>query len=128
MICQPHMEEVIRIHDLRKWIVGLVAVALLAAGVAALAGNGFGRSTAASAESCPAAAGGSLCDQDSDGDGILNAEDPDWICPADESGCGGGAGYCQGLSANRPVDGTGDVGSCGGGMGRGIGGCRGGRF
>jgi hypothetical protein len=128
IICRPYAEEVIRIHDLRKWIVGLVAVALVAAGVVVLAGNGFGRGNAASTGSCPAATAGSLCDQDDDGDGILNSEDPDWICPADESGCGGGAGYCQGLSADRPLDGTGSAGSCGRGIGQGFGGCRGGRF
>jgi hypothetical protein len=132
MMCRPYWEEVIRIHDLRKWIVGLVAVALLAAGVAVLAGNGFGRSNSANTESCPAAISGSLCDKDDDGDGILNSEDPDWICPVDESGCGGRAAYCQGLSANRPLDGTGSAGSCGRGMarafGQGLGGCRGGRF
>ena len=120
------------ILKIKNWIVGLTVVALLAAGLAVLASNGLGRGNSADTESCPAAVNGRLCDQDNDGDGILNSEDPDWICLADESGCGGGAGYCQALTADRPLDGTGFAGSCGRGNGRafgqGLGGCRGGRF
>lgn len=128
MIPRASREEVIPIIKLRNWIVGLMLVALLAAGVVVLAGNGYGRGDSANTESCPAQAGGSLCLADADGDGTLNSEDPDWICPTDGSGCGDGAGYCQGLSANRPLDGSGSARTCGGGMGRGVRGCNGGRF
>jgi hypothetical protein len=128
MIPSLHCEGVIGIRDLKKWIVGLMAVALLAAGVLVLAGNGLGRGAPESTESCPAATGGNLCDQDSDGDGVVNSEDPDWVCPANETGCGGGSATCQSLTVNGSFGGTGFVGSCGRGFGRGFGGCRGSRL
>ncbi|MFC2079185.1 hypothetical protein ACFLSZ_04325 [Candidatus Bipolaricaulota bacterium] len=107
---------------------GLTILGLLAAGVVALAGNGLGGRNSETRGSCPVAAGDPLCEADDDGDGILNFEDSDWICPADGSSCGEGAGTCEGLSANRPLDGTGFGAKCGGGMGRSVGGCNGGRF
>jgi hypothetical protein len=112
---------------MNRWIVGLTILALLAVGGVALAGGGFsGRSTGDRA-TCPEAGGNAVCTVDDDGDGIVNSEDPDWVCPEDGSGCEDGAGTCLGLSANRPLDGSGA--KCAGvGQGQRVGGCRGGRF
>lgn len=91
---------------MRNWMVGLTVVSLLAVGVAAVAGNGFGASTTfepqqASTDDC------SLHERDADGDGILNSEDSDWVRPMDGSGYGAAKGYGQDLSASRPHDGSG---------------------
>jgi len=103
-------------NKMRNWMVGLTIVSLLAVGMVALAGNGFGAST--TFEPQKAATGGcDLHERDTDGDGILNSDDPDWVRPLDGSGYGERKGYGQGLSANRPLDGTG----YGSGMGRGAG-------
>ena len=81
----------------RNWIVGLTLVSLMAVGVVALAGNGFGAKEAADWNPPKAAAGDCLHERDSDGDGILNSEDPDWVRPMDGSGFGkrGGRGGGQ---------------------------------
>lgn len=88
-------------NKMRNWMVGLTVVALLAVGVVALAGNGFGGTAAASRTPFQANAGNAaLCDQDADGDGIVNAEDSDWVRPLDGTGFGaqhgGGAGLRDG--------------------------------
>ena len=102
-------------------------LALLAVGGVALATSGFsGRGVGAQAD-CAADVDRALCDADADGDGVVNAEDPDWVCPEDGSGCEGSAGACFGLSADRPLDGSG-VRCAGAGIGQRVGGCRGGRF
>lgn len=131
-ICRRNRREVIRIRDVKKWIVGFPIAALLAVGVVVLAGNGLGGATPVSAESCPAV-DDALCDRDDDGDGIPNSEDSDWVCPSDERGCGESAGTCQGLAAATRSLAKGRLaGSCGSRLGRrdgqGFGGCRGGRF
>lgn len=102
----------------KKWIVSLTIVVLLASGVAALAGNGYGGNSANRGPS-PAATNGSLCEREDDG--VLNSEDPDWACPMDGSGYGEGKGCDQDLSANCPFDGTCCGARDGGSMGRGIG-------
>ena len=103
-------------NKIRNLIVGLTLVSLLAVGVVAVAGNGFGVST--TFEPQRAATGDcSLNERDSDGDGILNSEDADWVRPLDGSGYGermGGAG-------NGPRDGSGFGARQGGGMGQGSG-------
>ncbi len=104
-----------------------MVLALLAVGGIALASSGFaGRGTGNQA-SCPASGDDGLCDADADGDGIVNAEDPDWVCPEDGSGCEGSEGACLGLSANGALAGSGAP-CAGGSLGQRVGGCRGGRF
>lgn len=78
-------------------MVGLTIASLLAVGVVAVAGNGFG----ASATSEPLRAATGDCDfheRDTDGDRILNCEDPDWVRPLDGRGYGESKGYGQNLS------------------------------
>jgi len=103
-------------NKIRNLIVGLTLVSLLAVGVVAVAGNGFGAST--TFEPQKAATGDcNLNERDSDGDGILNSEDADWARPMDGSGYGermGGAG-------NGLRDGSGFGVRQGGGMGQGTG-------
>ena len=111
---------------MNRWIVGLTILALLAVGGIALAGGGFAGRSAENRASCPAGVEKALCDADADGDGTVNSEDPDWVCPEDGSGCGEGAGACLGLSADRPLDGFGA--QCASGQGQRVGGCRGGSF
>jgi len=108
-------------NKMRNWLVGLTIVSLLAVGVVAVAGNGFGAS--ANWEPQQAATGDcDLHERDTDGDGILNSEDPDWVRPLDGSGYGECQGYGQNLFENRPMDGSGFGARQGGGMGQGIGG------
>ncbi|MBE0636759.1 hypothetical protein IH601_12240 [Candidatus Bipolaricaulota bacterium] len=91
-------------NKMRNWIVGLTWVSLLAVGVVAVAGSGFGASTSWQ----PRAAGDcDLLERDADGDGILNSEDADWVRPMDGSGYGVGLGYRQNLSGTRPMDASG---------------------
>jgi len=106
---------------MRNWMVGLTIVSLLAVGVVAIAGNGFG---ASESWAPPQAATGDcdLHERDADGDGILNSEDPDWVRPMNGSGYGESKGYGQGLSASRPLNGSGYGARQGGGMGQGSGG------
>ncbi|MBE0636248.1 hypothetical protein IH601_09650 [Candidatus Bipolaricaulota bacterium] len=107
-------------NKMRSWIAGLMIVSLLAVGVAAVAGNGFGSSVSVGAQQ--AAAGTcSLYERDADGDGILNSEDADWVRPLDGSGYGQSQGYGQNLSGQRPLDGSG-FGGHGGGAGQRLGG------
>ena len=99
-----------------KLMAGLAAVAILAAGIVALAGNGFGgnnggyQSQAGSGSTCPCEAS-----RDADGDGIPNAQDPDWTRPLDGTGyqCGAGGGCDSGLSARCAFYGSNGVGDCG---------------
>ena len=108
-------------HKMRNWMVGLTIVSLLAVGVVAVAGNGFGAS--ATGEPQQAATGDcDLHERDADGDGVLNCEDADWVRPLDGSGYGEGYGYGQNLSGNRPMDGSGFGARHGGGMGQELGG------
>lgn len=73
----------------KNWIVGFALVSLLAVGVVALAGNGFGGRESTAWNPPQAASGDCLNERDSDGDGILNSEDPDWVRPMDGTGFGG---------------------------------------
>ncbi len=107
-------------NKIRNWMVGLTIVSLLAVGGVALAGNEFGASVAweprgTATEDCD------LHERDSDGDGILNSEDPDWVRPLDGSGYGESKGYGQGLSNFRPLDSSGFGARRGGGIGQGNG-------
>lgn len=96
----------------RHWMIGLTLMALAAVGMIALAGSGFGSNR----ELRPTQQGGSAaCTCDGDGD-----------CTPVLDGTGNGVcqGYGQGLSENRPMDGTGYgarrcAGLAGGMMGRG---------
>ena len=110
-------------NKMRNWMVGLTIVALLAVGVVALAGNGYGSNTADRSPRQATSAACGLCERDADGDGIPNSEDADWVRPLDGSGYGQGRGYRQHLSADRPLDGTGQSAGPGGNRGqRGFGG------
>lgn len=72
---------------MRKLIVGALVLSLLAVGLVAIAGNGFGGK---GTDEWAAARGTGECSlqqsQDSDGDGILNCEDEDWTRPLDGTG------------------------------------------
>jgi hypothetical protein len=103
-------------NKIRNLIVGLTLVSLLAVGVVAVAGNGFG----ASATFEPQKAATGDCDlngRDSDNDGILNSEDSDWIRPLD----GSGYGERKGSAGSGPMDGSGFGALQGGGLGQGAG-------
>jgi hypothetical protein len=103
-------------NKIRNLIVGLTLVSLLAVGVVAVAGNGFGAST--TFEQQKAATGDcALQERDSDGDGILNSEDPDWVRPLD----GSGYGERRGNARSGPMDGSGFGARQGGGLGQGSG-------
>lgn len=105
-------------NKIRNLIVGLTLVSLLAVGVVAVAGNGFGAST--TFEPHKAATGDcSLNERDFDGDGILNSEDADWVRPMD----GSGYGERQGNTGNGPMDGSGFGPRRGGGLGQRSGSC-----
>ena len=110
---------------MRKWMVVLAGVSLLAVGIVAVAGNGFGGSTewtapAGAAGDCGACEAGASADctlngRDADGDGVCNSEDPDWIRPADGTGYGERQGCGLRRSGARPLDGSGfGAGSAGG--------------
>jgi len=88
---------------MRNWIVGLTLISLMAAGLVAVAGNGFGASSTwepagAQASSCALEA------RDADGDGIPNSEDADWTRPFDGTGYGQRSG---GSRRNALRDGNG---------------------
>ena len=107
---------------MKNWMVALALVSLLAVGVVALAGNGFGTTAGLGT---PIATGPCACDLDDDGDGVPNSVDPDWVRPLDGSGYGRGAGYGLGMSADRPLNGTGYGAQQGGGQNNGLGTCDG---
>ncbi len=108
-------------NKMRNWMVGLTIVSLLAVGVVAVAGNGFGAS--ADWQSHQAATGDcDLHERDADGDGTPNCEDQDWARPLNGTGYGESQGYRQNLFENRPMDGSGFGARRGGGMGNGVGG------
>jgi len=102
---------------IRKLIVGLLMVSLLVVGLVAIAGNRLGGK---GSDEWTAARGTGECslqqNQDSDGDGIPNCEDPDWVRPLDGTGFrhmqgqgkgvhdGGGNGHGKG---NGACDGSG---------------------
>jgi len=102
-----------------KVVTGLAVVAVLAVGIVVLAGNGFGESNwgdqsqAGSASACPCEAS-----RDADGDGIPNAQDPDWARSLDGTGHQGdaGCGCDNGSNAGCPFydssNGAGDYGAC----------------
>jgi len=101
-------------------MVGLMIASLLAVGVVAVAGDGFGNGASNSAlgqtatGDCALASAG----QDADGDGIVNSEDTDWVRLLDGSGYGHGQGYGQNLSGDRPLDGAGYGARQGSGQGQ----------
>lgn len=91
----------------------LAAVSLLAVGVVAIAGNGFGENAEWSAPASDAGDCGlreagdcALNERDADGDGICNAQDPDWVRPADGTGYGQREGRGLNRAGDRLLDGT----------------------
>ncbi len=100
--------EVRGMKNVRYWAVGLTVMALLAVGMVALAGNGFGGGNALAEIDRPgAAADCSRYARDADGDGIPNCEDSDWARPADGTGYGEGRGCRMNSAGDRPLDGSG---------------------
>jgi hypothetical protein len=93
-----------------RLMAGLATVAVLAVGIVVFAGNGFGvnhwggQSQTGSASICPCEAS-----RDADGDGIPNAQDPDWTRPLDGTGYQGDGecGCAGGLSVGYPFYGGG---------------------
>jgi hypothetical protein len=63
-------------------MVGIVAVALVAVGLAAWAGRGVGAGNGVGARTSSQC----LVIRDADSDGIANGQDSDWTAPADGSG------------------------------------------
>ena len=104
-------------NKMRNWMVGLTIVSLLAVGVVAVAGIGFGASTTFDPQRSEAG-DCDLHERDSDGDGTPNSEDSDWARPLDGSGYGERKGY----AGNGPMDGSGFGARQGGGLGQGAGG------
>jgi len=99
----------------RNLIIGLVLVSLFVVGVVAAAGSGFG--TTSSWHPQQTASGScDLYQRDADGDGILNADDTDWIRPMDGTGYGVGGGNGGNQLGDRPMDGTGHGARQGGGF------------
>ena len=102
-------------NKVRTLIVGLAIASLLAVGVVAVAGSGFG--TRSSWEPQQAATGDcALHERDTDGDGILNSEDANWVRPMDGSGYGEGHGRT--MAEDRPLGGSGYGARQGGGRGQ----------
>ncbi len=99
------------------WIVGAVALGLLAVGAVVLAGNGLGRGAGggSQAATCPA-------NLDDDGDGIPNGQDPDWVATCG-SAIGAAPAGVQSCSVSCPNAQAGMMG--GQGCGRMQGGARG---
>jgi len=93
-------------RKIRNWIIGLAIVSLLAVGVVAVAGNGFGGSAtwnsaqtaAGDCGACNSAADCALNGRDADGDGISNSEDADWVRPLDGTGYGAQEGRRSGCT------------------------------
>lgn len=110
----------------RNWVIGLTIVALVVVGLAVLAGGGFGRGGSVDSQTCSAATDGAFCDQDGDGGGVLNSEDPDWACPSDGSGYGASDDCGQVCTGRQLLGGAGFGGGCGRGQGSSIRACRGG--
>jgi hypothetical protein len=65
-------------------VIGNLLLTLLAFGLVALAGGGFGKGV----PSDKPGAGACMQERDSDGDGIPNCDDPDWTRPLDGTGYG----------------------------------------
>ena len=105
-------------NKMRTLVIGLTLVSLLAVGVVALAGNGFGNSEANPTQQHSGSGSCALNGRDADGDGITNSEDPDWAPPADGSGYGRRQGSRRSFSASQPQDGTGYRTRQGGGQGQ----------
>lgn len=114
----------------RTFIVGALLLSLLAFGIVALASNGFWKG----ATQDQAGNGSYMQERDSDGDGIINCNDPDWTRPLDGTGygamngghaqAGSGQGSHQGFG-NDTHNGSGQgEGRYGRGMGAGNGACR----
>ena len=112
----------------KSLIIGMLVLSLLAFGIVAVAANGFGKG---GSQGQQAGDGAYLQQRDSDGDGIMNCDDPDWTQPLDGSGAmnGGGThdGAGQGLrhgTGNGAHDGSGQgEGRHGRGSGTGDGSC-----
>jgi len=85
-------------NKMKKWMIGLTIVSLLAVGVVALAGNGFGAGSSGTTAQA-------ACSNDGAGQGIGGQQLGDR--PLDGTGYGHGQGYGQDLSGSRPLDGTG---------------------
>ncbi len=105
-------------------IIGVLVLSLLAFGIVAIAANGFGKG--GQTDQARAGAGSYLQQRDSDGDGIMNCDDPDWTRPLDGSGYEAMNGSCaqdgtgQGLHhgmGNGAHDGSGQAGQRGYGSG-----------
>ena len=91
-------------NKMRNWMIGLTVVSLLAVGVVAVAGNGFGNGASNWTQRPTASGSCAAQERDADGDGIPNSEDPDWVAPLDGSGYGEGHG--RNLPASRSLDGA----------------------
>ena len=76
-------------------VIGMLVLTLLVFGLVALAGNGVGKG----GYSEQSGTGIYAQERDSDGDGILNCNDPDWTRPLDGTGYGQGAQHRYGNGA-----------------------------
>jgi len=105
-------------------VISILAVSILVVGLAAFAGNGFGAGSTVPAANQTSEARLYVNQQDSDGDGILNCDDPDWVAPMDGTGYGAANGQGQRLgdgSGLGSAHGYGQRLADGSGLGRGNG-------
>ena len=105
-------------------VISMLALSILVVGLAAFAGNGFGSGGAVQAGNQTDKARLYLNQYDTDGDGILNCDDPDWQAPMDGTGYGASNGNRQHLgdgSGQGSMQGYGQRLADGSGLGRGNG-------
>ena len=105
-------------------VISILALSILVVGLAAFAGNGYGAGSAVQGANQTDGTQLFLNQQDSDGDGILNCEDADWVAPMDGTRYGAENGQGQRLadgSGLGSAHGYGQRLADGSGMGRGNG-------
>jgi len=105
-------------------VISILAVSILVVGLVAFAGNGFGLGSAVPAANQTSEARVYQNQQDADGDGILNCDDPDWVAPMDGTGYGVSNGQGQRLGDGSGIGsahGNGQRLADGSGVGRGNG-------
>ena len=105
-------------------VISILALSILVVGLGAFAGNGFGSESAVPAGNQTSETRLYQNQQDADGDGILNCDDPDWVAPMDGTGYGAMNGHGQHLgdgSGQGSARGHGQRLADGSGLGRGNG-------
>lgn len=78
-------------------VISILALSILVVGLAVFAGNGYGAGSTVQGAKQTDGTQFFLNQQDSDGDGIINCDDPDWVAPMDGTGYGAMNGQGQRL-------------------------------